>query len=114
MGRLTPVPTSVRTSIDSSLQPLDDAFYNGLAEYRDSLAALQNSVDSAFTHNPAALHLDEEGWQEVVAILEEATKLMLAAHVRSQDRLSEGDSEDTVSTVVGMAAFETAGSLEAA
>lgn len=54
MGRLTPVPTSVRTSIDSSLQPLDDAFYNGLAEYRDSLAALQNSVDSAFTHNPAA------------------------------------------------------------
>lgn len=54
MGRLTPVPTSVRTSIDSSLEPLDDAFYNGLAEYRDSLAALQNSVDSAFSHNPAA------------------------------------------------------------
>lgn len=54
MGRLTPVPTSVRTSIDASLQPLDDAFYNGLAEYRDSLAALQNSVDSAFSHNPAA------------------------------------------------------------
>lgn len=54
MGRLTPVPTSVRTSIDSSLQPLDDAFYNGLAEYRDGLAALQGSVDAAFTHNPAS------------------------------------------------------------
>jgi DNA-binding transcriptional ArsR family regulator len=59
------------------------------------------------------LHLDEEGFQEVIAILEEATKLMLAAHVRSQDRLNENESEETVSTVVGMAAFETAGSLEA-
>lgn len=59
------------------------------------------------------LHLDEEGWREVVAILEEATKLMLAAHVRSQDRLSENGNGETVSTVVGMAAFETAGSLEA-
>jgi hypothetical protein len=39
---------------------------------------------------------------------------MLAAHVRSQDRLSESCEEETVSTVVGMAAFETAGSLEAA
>lgn len=60
------------------------------------------------------LHLDEEGWREIVVILEETTKLMLAAHVRSQDRLNENGSEATVSTVVGMAAFETAGSLEAA
>ena len=46
--------------------------------------------------------------------MEEATKLMLAAHLRSQDRLSENGGEDAVSTVVGQAAFETAGSLEAA
>jgi len=59
------------------------------------------------------LSLDEEGWKEVVAIMEEATKLMLAAHVRSQDRLSKTGGRAAVSTVVGQAAFETAGSLEA-
>ena len=73
---------------------------------------LDGRDDTVFRWMP--LHLDEEGFEEVVAILEEATKLMLAAHVRSQDRLSENGGEDTVSTVVGMAAFETAGSLEAA
>jgi len=73
---------------------------------------LDGRDDTVFRWMP--LHLDEEGFKEVVAILEEATKLMLAAHVRSQDRLSENGGEDTVSTVVGMAAFETAGSLEAA
>lgn len=59
------------------------------------------------------LSLDEEGWKEVVAIMEEATKLMLAAHLRSQDRLSASGGRAAVSTVVGQAAFETAGSLEA-
>jgi len=60
------------------------------------------------------LCVDEEGWKEVVAIMEEATKLMLAAHLRSQDRLSENGGRNAVSAVVGQAAFETAGSLEAA
>jgi DNA-binding transcriptional ArsR family regulator len=60
------------------------------------------------------LSLDEEGWNEVVAIMEEATKLMLAAHLRSQDRHSESGGRNAVSAVVGQAAFETAGSLEAA
>lgn len=60
------------------------------------------------------LFLDEEGWKEVASILEEATKLMLAAHLRSQDRLTESGGQGAVSTVVGMAAFETAGSVEAA
>ena len=59
------------------------------------------------------LFLDQAGWKEVVSILEEATKLMLAAHLRSQDRLSDSGGEGAISTVVGMAAFETAGSLEA-
>jgi DNA-binding transcriptional ArsR family regulator len=68
--------------------------------------------DTVFRWMP--LCLDEEGWQEVVAIMEEATKLMLAAHLRSQDRLSENGGKNAVSAVVGQAAFETAGSLEAA
>jgi hypothetical protein len=73
---------------------------------------LDGRDDTVFRWMP--LSLDEEGWKEVVAIMEEATKLMLAAHLRSQDRLNESGERAAVSTVVGQAAFETAGSLEAA
>lgn len=58
------------------------------------------------------LFVDEQGWEEVVKIMEEATNLILAAHLRSQDRLSETGGEGAISTVVGQAAFETAGSRE--
>ena len=58
------------------------------------------------------LFLDQKGWEEVVKIMEEATNLVLAAHLRSQDRLNENGGEGAISTVVGTAAFETAGSLE--
>jgi DNA-binding transcriptional ArsR family regulator len=73
---------------------------------------LDGRADTVFRWMP--LSLDEEGWKEVVAIMEEATKLMLAAHLRSQDRLSDCGGQGAVSAVVGQAAFETAGSLEAA
>lgn len=72
---------------------------------------LDGRVDTVFRWMP--LFLDEQGWKEVVAIMEEATNLALAAHLRSQDRLSEGGGASAVSSVIGMAAFETAGSLEA-
>lgn len=72
---------------------------------------LDGRSDTVFRWMP--LCLDEEGWKEVVAIMEEATKLMLTAHLRSQDRLNESGGH-SVSVVVGQAAFETAGSLEAA
>lgn len=72
---------------------------------------LDGRADTIFRWMP--LFLDEQGWEEVVAIMEEATNLALAAHLRSQDRLKDGDNEEgAVSTVVGMATFETAGSLE--
>jgi DNA-binding transcriptional ArsR family regulator len=73
---------------------------------------LDGRGDTVFRWMP--LSLDEAGWKEIVAIMEEATKLMLAAHLRSQDRLGENGGGDAVSAVVGQAAFETAGSLEAA
>lgn len=73
---------------------------------------LDGRADTVFRWMP--LSLDEEGWKEIVAIMEEATKLMLAAHLRSQDRLNESGGRNAVSTVVGQAAFETAGSLGAA
>ncbi|MGN6587331.1 MAG: hypothetical protein ACTHKT_07665 [Solirubrobacterales bacterium] len=71
---------------------------------------LDGRADTVFRWMP--LFLDEQGWEEVIAIMEEATNLSLAAHLRSQDRLKEGSDEGAVSTVIGMAAFETAGSLE--
>jgi DNA-binding transcriptional ArsR family regulator len=73
---------------------------------------LDGRDDTVFRWMP--LCLDEEGWAEIVAIMEEATKLMLTAHLRSQDRLNEDGNRQTVSAVVGQAAFETAGSLESA
>jgi DNA-binding transcriptional ArsR family regulator len=57
------------------------------------------------------LLLDQTGWDEVVAIMEEATNLALAAHRRSQDRLAASGGRGAISTVVGMASFETAGSI---
>jgi DNA-binding transcriptional ArsR family regulator len=58
------------------------------------------------------LLLDQTGWEEVVAIMEDATNRVLAAHRRSQDRLAGGGTEDAISTVVGLAGFETAGSMQ--
>ncbi|HEX3041063.1 MAG TPA: hypothetical protein VHP56_03120 [Solirubrobacterales bacterium] len=102
------VPKTIRGGVSAAtLQTFLDKAIAAL-----EAGTLDGRDDTVFRWMP--LHLDEEGFAEVVAILEEATKLMLAAHVRSQDRLSENGGRDTVSTVVGMAAFETAGSMKAA
>lgn len=102
------VPKSIRGGISAAtLQTFLDKAIAAL-----EAGTLDGRNDSIFRWMP--LFLDEQGWKEVVAIMEEATKLMLAAHLRSQDRLSETGGKGAVSTVVGQAAFETAGSVEAA
>lgn len=102
------VPKTIRGGVSAAtLQTFLDKAIAAL-----EAGTLDGRDDTVFRWMP--LHLDEEGFGEVVAILEEATKLMLAAHLRSQDRLSDNGGKDTVSTVVGMAAFETAGSMKAA
>jgi len=59
------------------------------------------------------LLLDQLGWDEVVAIMEETTDRVLAVHLRSQDRLSgSSGGRDAVSAVIGMACFETSGSRQ--
>jgi hypothetical protein len=101
------VPKTVRGGISAAtLQTFLDKAIAAL-----EAGTLDGRDDTVFRWMP--LFLDEQGWKEVVAIMEEATKLMLAAHLRSQDRLSESGGRGGVSTVVGQAAFETAGSLEA-
>lgn len=102
------VPRSVRGGVSAAT--LQTFFDKAIAALQ--AGTLDGRDDTVLRWMP--LFLDQEGCGEVASILEEATKLMLAAHLRSQDRLSEGGSEGAVSTVVGMAAFETAGSLEAA
>jgi len=101
------VPRSVRGGVSAAtLQTFLDKAVAAL-----EAGTLEKHDDTVFRWMP--LFLDEEGWKEVVAILEEATNLVLAAHLRSQDRLSESGSRGGISTVVGMASFETAGSMEA-
>lgn len=57
------------------------------------------------------LLLDQPGWEEVVAIMAEATERTLAAHRRSQDRLDAGEPVP-ISAVIGLACFEAGGSRE--
>lgn len=100
------VPRSVRGGVSAAtLQTFLDKAIAAL-----EAGTLDGRDDTVFRWMP--LFLDEEGWDEVVSIMEEATKLMLAAHLRSQDRLTENGGQAAVSTVVGMAAFETAKSRE--
>lgn len=102
------VPHPVRGGISAAtLQTFLDKAITAL-----EAGTLDGRDDTVFRWMP--LHLDEQGWKEVVAVMEEATKLMLSAHLRSQDRLSETGGKGAVSTVVGQAAFETAKSVEAA
>src|SRR5262249_19395598 len=78
----------------------------------DALEAgtLDGRSDTIFRWMP--LFLDETGWEGGVAVLEEATNLGRAAQLRSQDRLAERGSDGAISTVIGLAGFETAGSLQ--
>jgi DNA-binding transcriptional ArsR family regulator len=75
----------------------------------DALEAgtLDGRGDTIFRWMP--LLLDEQGWAEVVAIMEAATEAALAAHLESQDRLAEAGPDGAVSTVIGLACFETGG-----
>jgi hypothetical protein len=100
------VPRSVRGGVSgATLQTFLDKAVAAL-----EAGTLDGRDDTVFRWMP--LLLDGEGWREVVAIMEEATNLLLAAHLRSQDRLAEGSKEAAISTLTGMACFETAPSAE--
>ncbi|MGN6662865.1 MAG: hypothetical protein ACTHK6_01460 [Solirubrobacterales bacterium] len=101
------VPRSVRGGVSAAtLQTFLDKAVAAL-----EAGTLDGRDETVFRWMP--LLLDEEGWEEAVAILEEATNLVLAAHLRSQDRLSRTGGRKAISTVAGMAAFETAPSAGA-
>lgn len=102
------VPRAVRGGVSAAtLQTFLDKAIAAL-----EAGTLDGRDDTVFRWMP--LFVDQQGWEEVVGIMEEATNKILAAHLRSQDRLNENEGRGAISTVVGQAAFETAGSLEAA
>ncbi len=70
---------------------------------------LDGRKDTIFRWMP--LLLDQQGWDEVVTIMEAATEEILAAQRQSQDRIAETGLGDAISTVVGLASFETSGSM---
>lgn len=88
---------TLRTFVDKAIAALE-------------AGTLDGREDTIFRWMP--LLLDQQGWEEVVGILEGATEKILAAHLRSQDRLAADEGKDVISTVIGLASFETGGSLE--
>ncbi|HET7510922.1 MAG TPA: winged helix-turn-helix domain-containing protein [Solirubrobacterales bacterium] len=101
------VPRSVRGGVSAAtLKTFLDKAVAAL-----EAGTLDGRDDTVFRWMP--LLLDQEGWEEVVAILEEATNLILASHLRSQDRLTESGGKNAISIVTGLACFETASSVEA-
>lgn len=101
------VPRAVRGGVSAAtLQTFLDKAIAAL-----EAGTLDGRDDTIFRWMP--IFVDQQGWEEVVAIMEEATNQVLAAHLRSQDRLNETGGRGAISTVVGQATFETAGSLEA-
>ncbi len=101
------VPRAVRGAITAaSLQTFMDkavaALEAGTLDCRD---------DATLTWMP--LRLDDEGWAEVTAIMEEANDRILAAQAGSSARLAETEGEgrtEAISAVVALANFETGGS----
>jgi DNA-binding transcriptional ArsR family regulator len=70
---------------------------------------LDGRDDTVLTWMP--LLLDQLGWEEVAATMEEAADRVLAAQERSTQRLTEAKAKrEAISAVVGLASFETAGS----
>jgi DNA-binding transcriptional ArsR family regulator len=100
------VPRTVRGGVSAAtLQTFLDKAVDAL-----EAGTLDAREETIFRWMP--LQLDQQGWREVVVVFEQATNLILAAHLRSQDRLSESGGRGGISTVVGMASFETASSVE--
>ena len=96
------VPRSVRGNFSSaSLQTFIDKAVAAL-----EAGTLDDREGTILTWMP--MLLDQRGWEEVAAIMEEATDRALAAQARSKRRLSPlRGRKDAISAVVAVASFET-------
>jgi DNA-binding transcriptional ArsR family regulator len=93
------VPRSVRGAVTAaSLQTFMDKAVTAL-----EAGTIDDREDTTFSWMP--VHLDERGWDEVTAILEEATERVLRAQEEADSRSRRG--ERKISAVVALANFET-------
>jgi hypothetical protein len=56
--------------------------------------------------------LDEQGWDDVTATMEEAVGKVLAVQAESRERLAKSKGRGAISAIIGVASFETPGSRE--
>jgi DNA-binding transcriptional ArsR family regulator len=97
------VPRSLRGAVTAaSLQTFMDKAVTALGA-----GTIDDREDTTLSWMP--MRLDRQGWEEVTAILGEATERVLEAQQGSASRLAK-DGEAGISTVVAVANFETAGS----
>jgi hypothetical protein len=96
------VPRSVRGGVTAaSLQTFMDKAVTAL-----EAGTIDDREDSTFSWMP--VHLDEQGWREVTAILANTTERVLAAQAAADQRAEESDEDlRKISAVVALANFET-------
>jgi hypothetical protein len=96
------VPRSVRSGVTAaSLQTFMDKAVTAL-----EAGTIDNREDTTFSWMP--VHLDDQGWREVTAILADATEQVLAAQAAADKRAEEaGGDPREISAVVALANFET-------
>lgn len=96
------VPRPLRGGITAaSLQTFIDKAVNAL-----EAGTIDDREDTTFSWMP--VHLDEQGWQEVTAILAEATEQVLEAQAAADRRAAESARDERkISAVVALANFET-------
>lgn len=96
------VPRSLRGAVtDASLQTFLSKALGAL-----DAGTIDKRDDTTLTWMP--LHLDEQGWREVTAILREATDRVVKAQDDSKERANSAELDArTISAVVALALFET-------
>lgn len=99
------VPRPVRGGISAAwIQTFMDKLVTAL-----EAGTLDRRDDTVLTWMP--VRLDQSGWEDVTAILEEATDRVLTAQARSRKRLEEAEKgSEGIAAVVAVANFETSGS----
>lgn len=99
------VPQPVRGGVTgASLQTFMDKAVAAL-----QAGAIDGREDTTFTWMP--VRLDQRGWDEITAIMHQATDRALDAQRRSRKRLANRDEPEAISAVVAFANFETGGSF---
>jgi DNA-binding transcriptional ArsR family regulator len=101
------VPRSLRSGVTgATLQTFMDKAIAAL-----EAGTIDNREDTTLSWMP--LRVDDRGWAEVTAIMQEATDRVLAAQSRSSRRLARARTGgEAISAVVSLANFETGGSRQ--